>query len=454
MFDKMGKLLESIEADYADIRYEVKKQSTIVFNGKDLVEIGSNSADGFVVRCLKGGGFSTVTFSSPDDAEKAIRRVQENAALIAKKGGKVTEFAPVEPVVDTVAPDQNEDPRKVSIEEKLDMVRKYNGIPLAFDQIATITSEYSDTTREKYFINTEGSRIREDLVTSRFSGNIMSSRGALSQLVRFAAGGSHGFSTIRDQEKYMEDRTKIVIDLLDAEPVKAGTYNCVLNNSMAGVFTHEAFGHFSEADIIEKLPAMRERMELGVKLGSDVLNIVDNATLPDQLGRYKYDDEGVAVREVQLIRDGVLTGRLHSRRTAAFFGEPVSGHAIAEDYRYPPIIRMGTIMIEPGEKSFEDLLAALGDGYYFLDHKGGQTAGENFSFGAQYGYRVENGKLGKMVRDINISGNLYTTLKEIREIGNDLILHKAGGCGKGQTNPRSCHGGPHIIIDGLIVGGV
>jgi TldD protein len=454
MFEEMDKLLGRIDADYADIRYETKKRTAVVFNGKDLVEVGTNIADGYVVRVLKNGGFATITYSLPGNAEDALRIVQENASLITKKGGKVTEFAPVEPVVDDFIPEQDEDPRDVSIEEKIDLTRKYTEIPLAYDQIATVTSEYSDTTREKYFINTEGSRIREDLVTSRLTGGITSKKGTVTQMVRFAAGGSHGFSTIRGQEDYMEGRTKIVIDLLEAEPVKAGTYNCILNNSLAGVFAHEAFGHFSEADIIEKLPAMKERMELGAKLGSDVVNIVDNATIPEQLGFYKYDDEGVPVRKVQLIKDGVLSGRLHSRRTAAAFKEPVSGHAVAEDYRYAPIIRMGTIMIEPGDKSLVELLEALGDGYYFLDAKGGQTAGENFSFGAQYGYEVRNGKQGRMVRDINISGNLYSTLKNIRVVGNDLILHKAGGCGKGQTNPRSCHGGPHVLIDSLVVGGV
>jgi TldD protein len=46
---------------------------------------------------------------------------------------------------------------------------------------------------------------------------------------------------------------------LKAEPVKGGTYKMVLNSSMAGVFTHEAFGHFSEADIVRDLPALREK---------------------------------------------------------------------------------------------------------------------------------------------------------------------------------------------------
>jgi TldD protein len=58
-----------------------------------------------------------------------------------------------------------------------------------------------------------------------------------------------------------------------------------------------------------------------------------------------------------------------------------------------------------------------------------------------------------MIRDINISGNLYQTMQNITAIGNDLALSETGGCGKGQLNIRSCHGGPHILIRNIVIGG-
>jgi TldD protein len=66
---------------------------------------------------------------------------------------------------------------------------------------------------------------------------------------------------------------------------------------------------------------------------------------------------------------------------------------------------------------------------------------------------VQDGKIGQIIRDINISGNLYHTLKNINAVANDLILSKTGGCGKGQLNIRSCHGAPHILIKDVVVGG-
>jgi TldD protein len=456
MFDKLLKILNKVDADYADVRHEVKKETVISFSGKELTQIGSNSTDGYVARVLKDGGMSSVVFTKESDAERAIRTAVGNARLIAEGIEEPISLARSEAAKDIFLPALTEDPRKVPISEKLELVRKYNDIPLAHEKVATTSISYEEVIREKHFVNSEGTEIREDLVTTRLLGEIISKDGNLAQNVRVRAGGSNGFSTVRNQEKYFEGQTAIVLDLLKAKPVEGGTYNCILNPSLAGVFTHEAFGHYSEADLIKGLPAMREKMKIGSKLGNDVLDIIDNPTLPNQLGFYKYDDEGVKARPTQLMKNGVLTGRMHSRRTAAEFGEPISGHCVAEDYRFPPMIRMGIIFIEPGTHSFEELTDMLEDGLYILDAKGGATSGESFTFGAQYGYMVKGGKVTQMVRDINISGNLYQTLKDITAVGNDLVLSKVGGCGKGpvlQTNIRSCSGGPHILVNNLVIGG-
>ncbi len=454
MFDKLRGFLTKVDADYSDIRYERKKSTVISFDGKELTQIGSNTTDGYVLRVLKRGGMSSVVFTKESDAEKAVSSAVENATLMANHLKKPIELARVDVVKDDFTPQMAEDPREISMTEKLDLLKRYNQIPLSHDKIVTTSVSYQDVTREKYFLSTEGTEVREELVTTKVAGEIISKDGSLTQNVRVRAGGSDGFSTVRDQEQNFEERTAVALDLLKAKPVEGGVYDSILNSSLAGVFAHEAFGHFSEADIIETLPAMREKMKIGSTLGSDVVNIIDDATIPNQVGFYRYDDEGVPVRPTPLMTDGVLTGRLHSRRTAAEFDEPLSGHCVAEDYRYAPIIRMGTIYIKPGDKSFDDLLAMLGEGLYVLDAKGGQTAGENFTFGAQSGYLVKNGKIDRMVRDINISGNLYETLKNISAVGNDLVLSKVGGCGKGQLNIRSCHGAPHVLIKSLVIGGV
>jgi TldD protein len=453
MFEKLQKMLGLARADYADLRYEQMRETKIAFGGRELTGLSASSTDGYVVRVLKNGGWSSVAFTAPEDAEQAVRSAVENAGLLAAGGARPVELAATPPVQAEVRPKLNEDPRQVSTEAKLELTRRYNDIALDHAKVATTETGYYDVTRDKYFVSTEGARLREELVTVQLAGAIIAKEGSLTQRVRFGFGGSDGLARVRGREAELAERVKIVVDLLGAESVKAGNYRVVLDQSLAGVFTHEAFGHFSEADIIEDMPSMREKMQLGAALGSETLSIVDDPTRADQLGFYKYDDEGVAARPVALMKNGVLTGRLHSRRTAAEFGEPLTGHTVAQDYRYAPIVRMGCIYIEPRNKSRDELLALLGDGLYLCNHMGGQTTGENFTFGAQFGFEVKNGKPGRMLRDINISGNLYATLKNISAVGNDLTLREVGGCGKGQTNHRSCNGAPHALVDSLVVGG-
>ena len=454
MLDRLRKKIAGVEADFIDIRYEIKRETRIVSTGQGVTEAGSNTTDGYVVRVLKDSGFAQTTVTRAEDIDHGLTLALEGAEVIAASGGKKTGFAPVAPVEDVVGLELSGDPALVPLTDKVSLLDGYRRLLLDQPEIATVNLTYREIGREKYYCSSEGTALHEDILTTNIIGEAVAGRGDLLQNVRIAVGGADGYDRVLGREELFRERARIARELLDAEPVKAGTCDVVLNPSLSGVFTHEAFGHFSEADIIEDNPTLRKKMSLGSELGNGIVSIVADSTLPGQIGLYSYDDEGVPVKPVTLMEKGILTGRLHSRRTAAEFGEPVTGHAVAEDHRYGPIVRMGTIFIVPGEESLDDLLRKMGDGLYLLDAKGGQTSGENFTFGAQYGYRVENGRIGGMVRDINIMGNLFTTLKSIEGISDEMVLSERGGCGKGQLNIKSSTGGPSILIRDMVVGGV
>ncbi len=453
MIEQLKIMTRGLDTDYFDIRYETKQVEQVTMNKKEIRSCGSNLGDGYVLRVMKKGAVASVSFTKPEQAESAIRKALENAEVLAANGTTPKSLAPVPKIIDTPKAPLIEDPRQISLTEKIAITKHYSDLLFAQPKVANVEIGYTDFFRNKFFYNSEGTEINEELITTRLSGSVITQEGALTQTVRVAFGGSDGFQRVRDREAEAIEKAKIACDLLSAEPVKAGTYRMILNPGMAGVFTHEAFGHFSEADIVRDLPALKEKMQLGAKLGADILTIIDDATQPGQLGFYRYDDEGVSVRRVNLMTNGVLTARLHDRFTAAEMNEPLTGHAIAEDFRYTPIVRMGNIFIQPDRYSLEELLSTMDDGLYIGDPMGGQTSGENFTFGANYGYLVKGGRITRMIRDINIVGNLYQTLNNVWMIGKDFVLKESGGCGKGQTNIRSCYGGPHVLFRELTVGG-
>jgi len=243
--------------------------------------------------------------------------------------------------------------------------------------------------------------------------------------------------------------------LLKAPPCEGGTYTVVLDQGLGGVFAHEAFGHLSEADFLYENRKMRELMRIGRAMGAEQLHIVDDGSMGRLIGTHAFDDEGTVTGKTDLIRNGALVGHLHSLETAAKMGEKPTGNARALGRGDRPIVRMTNTYIEAGERTFEELLAGVDRGIYACDMFGGQTMMEMFTFSAAYGYRIENGQVGEMIRDVVLTGNVFQTLHSIDGFGNDLkILEKTGGCGKGGQSPLPVtFGSPHLRIRDVVVGG-
>ncbi len=241
---------------------------------------------------------------------------------------------------------------------------------------------------------------------------------------------------------------------LSAPQAPGGEYTVVLDPILAGVFVHEAFGHLSEADFVYENDRMRDIMTLGKQFGQPLLNIVDGAAVPGLRGSYEYDDEGIPATKTYLVREGKLTGRLHSRETAARMNEQPTGNARAISYRYPPIVRMSNTYIEPGDASFEEIIGDVQEGIYVRNWYGGTTSMEMFTFSAGEAFRIRNGKIDEPLRPVVLTGNLFTTLHNIDAVGNDLDMNEGGGCGKGGQSPLPVsNGSPHIRIRHCLIGG-
>ena len=134
--------------------------------------------------------------------------------------------------------------------------------------------------------------------------------------------------------------------------------------------------------------------------------------------------------------------------------EKPTGNARAISYRYPPIVRMTNTYIEPGVISFSDIIGDIKEGVYAKNWYGGTTSMEMFTFSAGEAYMIRNGKVSELLRPVVLSGNVFTTLKNIDAIGNDLEMNQGGGCGKGEQMPLPVsNGSPHIRIRHCLVGG-
>jgi TldD protein len=115
---------------------------------------------------------------------------------------------------------------------------------------------------------------------------------------------------------------------------------------------------------------------------------------------------------------------------------------------------MSNTGIEEGRVSKEDLFKDVERGLYAVEYIGGNTALELFTFSAAYGHRIEKGRVGEMVKDVVLSGNLFRTLKKIDAVASDFRWTQVGGCGKGsQTGLPTPTGSPHVRLREILVGG-
>ncbi len=459
MKSTFANIVSSLPADYADLRFEENRKIRIGYEGKELSEVATTLTSGGHVRVYSDGGKAISSFSDPAKAGVIADATCVSAALVGKSRDKKLKIASAPVIQQDFPVAAVRDPRSVSLKEKLDLTSHYNDIILKNPHVITTQTMYDEFTSRRIFVNSEGSMIEYELVNVGVFGMIVTKKGNVVQRVRFAFGGNTDFAPLLDREDDVQRQIDKAVELLDAEPAKAGIFPVVLDPSESGVFIHEAFGHLSEADGLQNNPSFRAKLQLGTTLGKPILNVTDDATLPNLPGSYEIDDEGVRGMRTPLITEGVLSGRMHSRETAAEFGEPLSGNMRAVDVQFTPIVRMSNILIEAGDSSFDDMIRSIDNGYYLVGAKGGQTSGDQFTFGAQWGYRIVNGQLGNMVRDINMSGELFSTLQATSMIGNDVKFGERGGCGKGgggpmQMNRKSGKGSPHIKIDAVTIGGI
>jgi TldD protein len=449
--DLISDALKGHGADYVEIHFEESQSTSIVYRGERLEEISRARNSGGNIRALVQGSWGFVSFNHLDGLRDNVALAVEEASLASREPLKLF---PTEPVVDTVVPRLKKDATNMLLVAKKELLDNYNDIMLSKPKIQSTRINYRDGSRQRTFANSEGSYIEQAKTDLNLRLTAIAREDGEVQQAGLSLGSNGEFSAVEGLHEQAREVARRASALLSAPQVKGGEYTVIVDPVLAGVFAHEAFGHLSESDFVYQNENLQQVMVLGKKFGGKHLNIVDDPTIPNLRGSYRYDDEGTPARKTYLVREGILKGRLHSRETAAKMGERATGNARAVSYLFPPIVRMSNTFIAPGSASFEEMLADIDEGVYVKDWYGGTTALEMFTFSAGEAYMIRRGKLAELLRPVVLTGNVFTTLQNIDAIGNDLEMNQGGGCGKGGQSPLPVsNGSPHIRIRHCVVGG-
>lgn len=436
---------------YTDVRIEDFSVSEITYqNGELRQNLKRNHRGGFI-RIFDGKRWY---YSSTTDVDKIQEEINE-LSLMAKENESIVE----DPIVKKFEVNTGEflqfkdnDILNISQEEKLSLLKSYFPIIEAKEEIKMWTAIYIDRKITKEFYSSKGANLKFDYQTCavafRYSLNING---------KTLDGGydktSIDFNELKGLDEKLKDRLdKHIIYTKDAKPIKPGKYTVIMSPITTGVFTHESFGHKSEADFMIGDEAMMKEWNIGKKVGSDNLSIVDDGSILGS-GFVPFDDEGTKSEKTYLIKDGLLSGRLHSSETAESLKEKTTGNARAINFEFEPIVRMTTTYIEAGDKTKDELIEGVKEGILIEDIKHGSGM-STFTIAPSIAYMIRDGKVAEPVNIAVISGNVMETLHEIDGISKEIeiLSFSLGGCGKMEQYPLPVGmGGPYIRVNNITV---
>jgi len=233
----------------------------------------------------------------------------------------------------------------------------------------------------------------------------------------------------------------------EAVPARGGEHTLVLAPELAGMLAHEAMGHPCEADLV--LGGAVTRDLVGQRVASDLVTMVDVAHTfqgEEVMVPVYADDEGMPASDAVLIRNGILTEFMNSRETAAKMGIRPTGSARAYSPSDEPLVRMRNTVILPGVSKLQDMIAGVENGYYLMKTGNGQAdSTTEFMFGISLAYEIQDGKLGRAIRDTTVSGSAIKVLQTADAVSDDIYWNCSGYCGKKQLMVVSM-GGPALRV--------
>jgi predicted Zn-dependent protease len=256
------------------------------------------------------------------------------------------------------------------------------------------------------------------------------------------------------------------VELLTAPECPDMTTTLVLAPDQMMLQIHESIGHPLELDRI----LGDERNYAGgsfvkpndfgqLQYGSDLLNVTFDPTVEQQFASYAFDDTGAVAERQYLIRQGILQRGLGSHESQARLGVPGVACARATSWDRPPIDRMANINVEPGDRTFGQIIGSIEDGIYMEANRSWSIDDQRFKFqfGCEYAKRIRQGELAETVRNPNYRATTPQFWGSLVQVGDRSTWEMYGTpyCGKGEPNQiiRVGHGAPVCAFNAIEVFG-
>ncbi|MGI6787577.1 MAG: TldD/PmbA family protein [Acholeplasmataceae bacterium] len=240
-----------------------------------------------------------------------------------------------------------------------------------------------------------------------------------------------------DPVKQAQETIEEGVSKLGGLEIKSGTYPVVFSNEKFASILAVFSSIFSGTSAYRKMTALVGKE--GQKIALDNITLVDDPLSKEAIFQYAFDDQGVACKTKKIVENGVFKGFMHDLKTAAIFNVEPTGNSFGGR------VSTTNFYLEPGDLSFDELIAPIEDGLYITDlqglHAGVQPISGSFNLQAS-GFKIINGEVNHPVKMIVVSGNFFEILNSIKGLGNDLKISELNG-----------YGSPSVYVGDLAIGG-
>ena len=409
-------------ATYADARVVDTAEEEIGVASGVVEGVERSDSFGLGVRAIADGawGFASSNVVTPASAIRVAREAVAIARASALVASAPVHLAPVTPARGTLSSHAEIDPFAVSLEDKLALLFAADDALRSQPAVTLTKAELSFRRQHWWFGSTEGALIEQTAIES--GASIVAYAVDDGEVVSRSYPNSHGGGWSQAGWEYVIGLDLIgnaprvaeqAAALLSAPYVAAGTRDLIIDASQMSLQVHESIGHPTELDRVlgeEAAFAGTSFVTLddigSLKYGSEFVTVTSDGTVPGSLGSFGWDDEGVPAQRDYIVREGILQGLQSSRETAPSIGRTSNGCMRADGWNRIPLVRMTTVSLEPGTWDFDELVADTEGGLYIETNNSWSIDDKrlNFQFATEIGWEIENGKLGRMVRQPNYTG--------------------------------------------------
>jgi len=442
--------------DYCDLFFEHTIGNTVTLEDNLVSRASSNVDFGVGIRVIEEDriGYSFTEELTP----KAMMEAARTAANIASQS---TSAAP-QSLSLREAPNYypiETSWEEVGVDRKVPLLLKLNEIVHAADKrIINSQVNFTDNTSYIMVAGSDGRIACDFQPMTRCFVSCTAEQNGQREESGYNLGGRHGLEYFSPEalDRLAETAVRRTVDLFDAVKPEAGEMEVVLAPGYSGILLHEAIGHGMEADFNRKEVSIYAD-KIGKAVAESFVSIVDDGTNPNMRGSINIDDEGNPSEKTFMVRNGILESYLHDHISAQHYKVKPTGNGRRQSFRHQPMPRMRNTYMLSGPHKKEEIVQSVKKGIYAEAFTNGEVyigAGD-FTFYVKSGYLIEDGKMTRPIKDVNIIGNGPEVLTKVVMVADDMELMEGGGtCGKnGQWAPVS-FGLPTIKVSSITVGGV